>query len=71
MLNVAVIIATPTPTHFDVAKMALQADKHVLVRKPLTLDYERAQELVALKPLFDIENRHLLSRAPFWLEGLY
>jgi len=44
MLNVAVVIATPTPTHFDLAKMALQVDKHVLVEKPLALDYGRAQE---------------------------
>jgi len=44
----AVVIATPTPTHFDLAKMALKAEKHVLVEKPLTLDYERAQELVDL-----------------------
>lgn len=44
----AVVIATPTPTHFDLAKMALQAEKHVLVEKPLTLNYGRAQELVDL-----------------------
>lgn len=44
----AVVIATPTPTHFDLTKMALKAGKHVLVEKPLTLDYERAQELVDL-----------------------
>jgi len=44
----AVVIATPTPTHFDLAKMALEADKHVLVEKPLALDYDRAQKLVDL-----------------------
>jgi predicted dehydrogenase len=43
-----IVIATSTPTHFDLAKMALQADKHVFVEKPLALDYGRAQELVDL-----------------------
>lgn len=44
----AVVVATPTPTHFELAKMALRADKHVFVEKPLTLDYARAKDLVDL-----------------------
>ncbi len=31
-----VVIATPTVTHFDLVKEALQADKHVMVEKPIT-----------------------------------
>jgi len=44
----AVVIATSTSTHFDLAKRALEADKHIFVEKPLTLDYKQAQELVDL-----------------------
>ncbi|GAH88195.1 unnamed protein product, partial [marine sediment metagenome] len=62
----AVVIATPTPTHFDLAKMALQADKHVLVEKPLALDYGRAQELVDLARSYRriIMVGHLLEYHP-------
>lgn len=44
----AVIIATPTSTHYDLAKQALQAGKHVLVEKPITQNVEQAQELLEL-----------------------
>ena len=44
----AVVIATPTQTHFDLAREALEAEKHVLVEKPLTLSHRQAQELVDL-----------------------
>jgi len=44
----AVVIATSTSTHFDLAEKALEANKHILVEKPLTLNYKQAQELVDL-----------------------
>ena len=44
----AVVITTPTSTHFAVAKAALEADKHVLVEKPLTNDAAQGEELVQL-----------------------
>ncbi len=44
----AIVIATSTSTHFDLAKKALEANKHIFVEKPLTLNYEQAQELVCL-----------------------
>lgn len=44
----AVIIATPTPTHFEIARDFLAAGKHVLVEKPITLSSQHAQELFAL-----------------------
>jgi predicted dehydrogenase len=43
-----VVIATPSFTHFDLAKAALQAGKHVLVMKPLATRTEHAEELCDL-----------------------
>jgi predicted dehydrogenase len=42
----AVAIATPAPTHFDLARRALRAGKHVWVEKPLTTSTEEALQLV-------------------------
>lgn len=44
----AVAIATPVPTHFELARSALQAGKHTYVEKPMTLSVAQARELVAL-----------------------
>jgi scyllo-inositol 2-dehydrogenase (NADP+) len=43
-----VAIATPNDTHFDHAKRALEAGKHVVVDKPVTLTSAQARELAAL-----------------------
>ncbi len=43
----AVVIATPAPSHFALAKQALEAGKHVYVEKPLTLNAADAETLVA------------------------
>ncbi|OQX89165.1 MAG: hypothetical protein B6D65_04625 [candidate division Zixibacteria bacterium 4484_93] len=42
----AVIIATPTGTHFDIGMAAVRAGKHILMEKPLTDSYEKAVHLV-------------------------
>jgi predicted dehydrogenase/predicted transcriptional regulator len=44
----AVHIATPNQTHYELAKMALEAGKDVLVEKPMTLGSREAYELVDL-----------------------
>jgi len=44
----AVVIATPARTHYALTKRALEAGKHVLVEKPLTMDVAEAEEVVAL-----------------------
>lgn len=41
----AVIIASPTKFHFEIAKKSVQKGKHVLVEKPMTENYIQAQEL--------------------------
>ena len=42
----AVSICTSNETHYEVCKAALEAKKHVLVEKPLTLQPKKAYELV-------------------------
>ena len=44
----AVIIATPVRTHFDLARKALRAGKHVFVEKPLAQTSAECRELMAL-----------------------
>jgi len=44
----AIIVSTSAETHYQIAKDALLAGKHCLVEKPLTLDIEKAEELVRL-----------------------
>lgn len=44
----AVIIATPAPTHHDVARQVLEAGKHCYVEKPLTLTSADAEDLIKL-----------------------
>jgi predicted dehydrogenase len=44
----AVVIATPVFTHFDLAKRALESDKHVLIEKPMTNSVEQANILIDL-----------------------
>jgi predicted dehydrogenase len=42
----AVVLATPVHTHYELAKLALEAGKHVLVEKPLCRSVAEGQELV-------------------------
>jgi predicted dehydrogenase len=44
----AVIIATPVFTHFEFAKKALEAGKHVLIEKPMTSSVAEAEILIEL-----------------------
>ena len=43
-----VIVNTPNYTHFEYAKKALQAGKHVIVENPFTVTVKEAQELIDL-----------------------
>ena len=44
----AIVIATPTNSHFTLAKAALHAGKHVLIEKPMTGTEKEATTLIAL-----------------------
>jgi len=44
----AVVVATPVPTHYALAKQALEAGKHVLVEKPPAMRAVEMDELVEL-----------------------
>ncbi len=43
----AVVVATPAVTHYELAKRALEAGKHVLVEKPPAMNAAEAEDLVA------------------------
>jgi predicted dehydrogenase len=44
----AMVISTPTSSHYEIAKACLQAGKHVLVEKPLATTVEHCEELIQL-----------------------
>ncbi len=53
----AVVIATPSHTHFKLVKMALEAGKHVYVEKPIATTSEEA---LVLKKIADSKNLVLM-----------
>lgn len=44
----AVIIATPTSTHYELLKKASLANKKIFVEKPLTIDLQEAEKITSL-----------------------
>ena len=44
----AVVIATPVFTHYELAKKALENNKHVLIEKPMTSSVSEAEKLIEL-----------------------
>jgi predicted dehydrogenase len=62
----AVVIATPVPTHYELAKAALEAGKHVFVEKPPAMKGGEIDELVALARKHDrvLMPGHLLLYHP-------
>ena len=51
-----VIVNTPNSTHYEYAKKALQAGKHVIVEKPFTITVDEGKELIAIA---EKENKKL------------
>jgi predicted dehydrogenase len=62
----AVVIATPVPTHYALAKQALEAGKHVFVEKPPAMRGDEMEELCALADERDLTLMpgHLLVYHP-------
>jgi len=62
----AVVIATPVPTHYELAKRALEAGKHVLVEKPPAMRAAEMDELVEIAAASDLTLMpgHLLLYHP-------
>jgi predicted dehydrogenase len=56
-----VYVATPHPSHHADARLVLEAGKHVLVEKPITVDAEQARDLAALA-----EQRGLFCMEALW-----
>jgi predicted dehydrogenase len=50
----AVVVATPVPTHFELARRALDAGKHVLVEKPPAMKGHEMDELVGMASTRDL-----------------
>jgi len=44
----AVVVATPSSTHYEIAKECLLHNKHVLVEKPFVMEIEEGEELIDL-----------------------
>jgi predicted dehydrogenase len=53
----AIVLATPVPTHYSLAKQALEAGKHVFVEKPPAM---RAAEMAELVQLAEARGRMLM-----------
>jgi predicted dehydrogenase len=53
-LTDAVVVCTQAATHREIAGRALEAGKHVLVEKPLTVDLAEADELIELADRRDL-----------------
>ena len=62
----AVVIATSISSHYELAKAALENDKHVLVEKPMTSSEKNAQELIKLSKL---KNKILMADHTYLYSG--
>ncbi|MFP4133883.1 MAG: Gfo/Idh/MocA family protein [Halothece sp.] len=67
----AFVIATPAPTHYEIAKTLLVAGKDIFVEKPLTLETATAKELTALakkqKNILMVGHLLLYQNAIAWM----
>jgi len=50
-------IVTPTLSHFDCAKKAMEKGKHVFLEKPITKTLEEAEELISLEKKYGVKGQ--------------
>lgn len=50
-------IVTPTLSHFDCAKQAIEAGKHVFLEKPITTTVQEAEEIIALTQKYGVKGQ--------------
>lgn len=50
-------IVTPTFGHFEYAKMAVKAGKHIFIEKPIANSIEEAQEIIKLAKKFNVKGQ--------------
>jgi len=50
-------IVTPTLSHFECAKKAIEKKKHIFIEKPITNTLEEAEMLLALEKEFDVKGQ--------------
>ncbi|MGD1946611.1 MAG: Gfo/Idh/MocA family protein [Croceivirga sp.] len=50
-------IVTPTLSHFDCGKKAIQKGRHIFVEKPITKTVEEAEELIALSEKHNVKGQ--------------
>jgi predicted dehydrogenase len=69
----AVVISTPTATHFKITSEALAHDCHVLVEKPLAMDEKECRDLKDLgekgKRLLMVGHTFLYNDAVIWMKN--
>jgi predicted dehydrogenase len=63
----AVIVAAPAEAHYDIAALALERGRHVLVEKPIAATLAQADRLAALARAQNrvLQVGHLLRTRPF------
>ncbi|MBT8311323.1 MAG: Gfo/Idh/MocA family oxidoreductase [Flavobacteriaceae bacterium] len=50
-------IVTPTLSHFDCAKKAMEKGKHIFIEKPVTKTLEEAEEMLRLQKKFQVKGQ--------------
>ncbi|CAM4388997.1 Gfo/Idh/MocA family protein [Zobellia roscoffensis] len=50
-------IVTPTLSHFDCAKKAIEKGKHIFIEKPITNTYEEAEQLLELEKKYNVKGQ--------------
>lgn len=62
-----IVVCTPASSHYELCKQALNANKHVLVTKPMTDTVEQSEELLSLaerkKLVLAVDHTYLFSPA--------